>query len=113
MPAPVAPALLGTYVSYDGGAVYNPPAYYLDGRGMVHLQGMVKNGLGASEIFHLPVGLRPSKKVLNRAMESEGSGEVVADGEVDADGTVLVGGVNGASGPTYTSLDGMCFLAEQ
>lgn len=119
LPAPILATLADpAFTSYDGGAVYGNPSYYKDGRGMVHLSGMLKSsGLGSGvEFFTLPAGFRPSKKALSRVLQSEATvtaGAVPMECEVGTDGSVVTNGVNGASGSAFTSLEGVTFLAEQ
>lgn len=82
---------------------YTDAAYWKDPFGIVHLRGLVKDGVVGSTIFTLPVGYRPTgTKVYMQS--NAGTAEEVY---VNADGTVVLpAGVN-----TSLSLDGVTFRA--
>lgn len=55
------PTLINSWV--ENSATYQPPIYYKDDMGIVHLEGAVTGG-SASYVFVLPVGFRPTKHTL-------------------------------------------------
>jgi hypothetical protein len=93
----IAPTTENGWVAYDG--TYNPPGYYRDATGMVHVRGLVKSGT-AITVFTLPTGFRPPFHEVFPNLSS--SGFVYTD--------VLSGGAvrtHGASG--FSSLDTIRF----
>lgn len=58
-----SPTLQSEWVVYD--STYNQPGYYMDKNGVVHLRGLVKNGIISSAIFTLPLGYRPDYRELH------------------------------------------------
>lgn len=98
-------ALSNGWVRYS--TTYNPPGYIKGSDGMVSLRGLIKSGTNANgeTIFTLPAGYRPAKTsifVANRA-RSYGRIDVLSDGKV----------IVRYASPTWTSLDGINFMAEQ
>ena len=104
------PALQSGWAPYGNG--YNPPAYFKDSMGIVHLRGMVTNGTLQSAIFTLPVGYRPANRELllvgcfmpNPATRDSGFGRV----DVASDGQVIAW----EGRKEWLSLDGITFRAE-
>lgn len=59
--------LTPTWVNHSGDndtGTYKSAGYYKDRNNIVHLKGMVKNGTIGTSIFTLPVGYRPTNKLL-------------------------------------------------
>jgi hypothetical protein len=82
--------------------MYNPPGYFKDSFGIVHLRGLVQNGGGT--IFTLPVGYRPAYRELQAVQtwnNTIGRLDVHTDGQV-----IMQQGNNG-----WFSLDGVTFRA--
>lgn len=95
----VTPTLYNNWVYYDS-VNYSNVAYYKDGFGIVHLQGVVKNGtVGSGNIFTLPSGFRPSKRLVFN--NSFGRIDIFTNGEIQ-----FVSGNN-----SIVSLDGITFMA--
>ncbi len=98
------PTLLNGWVYY--GAPYNPPAFFIDKNGIVHLRGLVRTGTMGTSIFTLPAGYRPANRELLVVMTNSnvaGRCDVLADGNV-----VPLAGSN-----VWFSLDGISFRAAQ
>jgi Tfp pilus assembly protein PilV len=101
---PADTALGGSWVRFGTG--YNAFGYKKGADGIVSLRGLIKSGDTAStvKLFTLPTGFRPAKStvlVANRA-RSYGRVDVLANGDV----------MLRYSSATWTSLDGINFLAE-
>jgi hypothetical protein len=97
------PALLNTWVYY--GNPYNPPGYFKDSCGIVHLRGLVKSASGIGKvIFVLPAGYRPAYRQLHVSCTNpNASGRL----DVETNGNVLA--LAGDAG--WFSLDGISFRA--
>jgi hypothetical protein len=81
---------------------YNYAAYFKDSLGVIHLRGLVRNGIGT--IFTLPEGYRPPRRELFRVatyLDVMGRIDIFSDGQVYM--------VSGNSG--WISLDGITFKA--
>lgn len=96
------PTLLNGWAHLGG--PWNPPGYFKDSVGIVHLRGVFQRGNGQS-IFVLPVGYRPACRELQIGV---GADSWMARIEVWTDGTVYMywGGSN-----TWLSIDGISFRA--
>lgn len=110
----IAPTL-GTNISYYG-SPWNPPGYYIDAAGWVHLRGLViGSGLAASAtIFTLPSGLAPPYNNSFGMPGQNGSGtdgiwrvNVNQNGSVQIDATPPSGTTGNPT--TYLFLDGISF----
>lgn len=102
LPGPfIAPTLLNSWVNYD--VAYNSAGYYKDAFGVVHLRGLIKDGVVTSPAFLLPIGYRPSAQGAFATMANDlfARVDVLADGNV----TPKVGS------NTFFSLDGITFKA--
>lgn len=95
------PTMQNGWVAFD--STYNPPGYIKFGD-MVYLRGLIKSG-SSGNIFVLPAGYRPAKRCLFTVSQNN------ALGRVDIDATGQVSGQVWSA--TWTSLDGICFRAEQ
>lgn len=95
------PTLQNGWVTYDSS--FNPPAYYKDPFGRVHIRGLVKSGAGTACVFTLPAGYRPAYRELFDQISANAPGRV----DILTDGCVYV--TTGSS--TWLSLDGMSFSA--
>jgi hypothetical protein len=83
-----------------------PVGYAKDSAGVVHLRGTMHNGTDDAVAFVLPRRLRPRHTTVLTVFTATPGGEL----EIGADGTVLpIGGGD----TTYTSLDGISFVAGQ
>jgi hypothetical protein len=90
------------WVNYGNG--YNPPAYFKDSSGIVHLRGMVMNGTIGSAIFTLPAGYRPQFRELQAVQTNSntiGRLDILTDGQVQP--------LTGSN--VWFSLDGVTFRA--
>jgi hypothetical protein len=103
-------SLQNGWVRYDN--AYNPPSYFKDSLGIVHLRGMVRTGTMRTAIFTLPSGYRPefrelfaTSSLIPTATVTNGSGygrlDITNDGQV-----IPWEGTNG-----WISLDGITFRA--
>lgn len=101
------PVLTGGWVIYTGSREFNPPGFFKDSLGIVHLRGMVGGGNIQLGIFQLPEGYRPAFRELHIVMATDTVGRV----DIRTDGVVLpvIGPINKDS--SYLSLDGITFRA--
>lgn len=53
------PAFMNSWENYGGGLGYHPAAFFKDPFGIVHLTGLIKNGM-TGVVFTLPSGYRPA-----------------------------------------------------
>lgn len=100
-PAPTAPTLLNSWVNFGGAA--KDAGYRKTPDGMVHLEGLVKDGTD-QHILTLPSGYRPSETVYFAAACSTGYCRAF----IDSSGLVQVTGYSA----TWTSLSGLSFFAD-
>lgn len=99
----VPASFLNSWVAF-GGVLYQQPKYWIDGAGVVHLTGVIKNGTMGSSAFLLPAGFRPSKEEIFAIVSNDAFARI----HVQADGNVVPkGGSN-----VYVSLDGIQFRVE-
>lgn len=98
-----APTLLNSWVNF--GAPYNSAGYYKDPFGIVHMRGMLANGVMGSTMFNLPIGYRPMAQEVFPAI----SGNTIGRIDVAPYGDVIM--TFGAN--SFISLDGMSFKAYQ
>ena len=96
------PTLLNGWVNY--GSVYGPARYYRDSIGIVHLNGLVKDGT-ADTIFILPAGYRPEYEELQVTIANN----VIARCSISTAGAV--GRTLGSN--LWFSLNGITFRAYQ
>ncbi|MFQ4136449.1 hypothetical protein PGN35_009020 [Nodosilinea sp. PGN35] len=94
------PTLQNGWVRYDN--TFNPPGYFKDSVGIVHLRGLVRSGTIGAVIFTLPSGYRPQFQELFSASTSPNS---YARVDVTAAGAVVA--TTGNNG--WLSLDGITF----
>lgn len=99
--AVVAPALLNSWVNF--GAPFNPAGYYKDQLGIVHLRGLVKNGVIGSAIFTLPAGYRPTNQEIFAVTSNSAFGRL----DVTTAGDVVLG----TGSNLFVSLDSITFRA--
>ena len=92
-----------SWVSY--GSPFSAARYIKDDLGVVHLDGLVKNGTIGTTIFTLPVGYRPAYQQLFAACTNPNT---IGRIDVQTDGQVVT---NGGSN-VWISLAGITFLAE-
>ncbi len=97
----IAPTLLNSWVAFGGTG--NPPGYFKDAHGVVHLRGLVKSGTVGAAIFTLPAGYRPANQELFACVSNDAFGrlDVTSAGNV----TLAVGS------NVFASLDGVIFRA--
>jgi hypothetical protein len=88
-----------------GPASYSPGAYTKTPDGIVHLRGLIRGGAGLAIIANLPVGFRPSERLLLGTVANQETARV----DVTADGSV----VHNIGSNVWFSLDGLCFVADQ
>ena len=103
-PVTFAPTLLNSWVNYGEG--FAPVKYWKGPDNMVHIGGLIKNGVTADNtiIFTLPIGYRPGAKEIFTVTQNNAIGRI----DIDHDGNVLVT----LAGAEFTSLSGISFLAE-
>lgn len=102
------PTLVNGWLPYGGG--FSTPGYLKDASGIVHLRGLVKNGVigagTAGTIFTLPVGFRPE---FIQLLASTASPNAFARTDVDQAGNVVASSTGGTN--AFWSLDGISFPA--
>lgn len=99
------PGFQNAWVNYGAGA-YPPARFYKDPSGVVHLDGLIKNGAMNAAIFTLPAGYRPNYEEL---LGTISNGPVVARVDVDPSGVVHAE----AGSNVWITLSGLSFRAEQ
>jgi hypothetical protein len=100
------PTLISPWV-VDPAGVYTAPGYYKDMGKKVYLSGVAFSGTIGSNIFQLPAGYRPAKKIFHVTISRDlGGAEDLASVEISPDGYVLA---KSGSGPLF-SLEGISFL---
>lgn len=97
------PTLAGAWVNF--GAPFQTARYWKDAHGVVHLEGLVKSGVGT--IFTLPTGYRPVADNLFAAIA--GTPTDVGRIDVTSSGAVSLG--SGWGNNTFVQLSGITFLA--
>jgi len=95
----IAPTYTNSWV--DAGAPYLIAGYYLDGFGVVHLQGSIKSGTINTAAFTLPTGYRPTSTLTFAVVSNNTIGGVT----VSSAGVVTPTFGNNA----YVALDGISF----
>ena len=100
LPKWITPTLSNGWVYY--GSPYEPPGYYMDVSGVVHLRGLIKSGTVGVTMFTLPAGFAPPYTLIVPAMSADALCEI----RVDTGGNVIV--TTGGSG-TWVSLSGISF----
>lgn len=113
-PAVIAAALQNSWVNF--GDPWQPAGYYKDGSGVVHIEGMIKNGTTASTtlLFTLPAGYRPPKDSAFVTKSVEGTSQDPQSVNVTSTGRVEYGTMSGSAGQNDAlSLDGITFRATQ
>lgn len=102
------PAFQNSWANYGG--VFPPAGFRKLGSGLVVLEGLIHNGTLATGVFALPVGYRPTHRlVFLVASNTSGSVAVLGRVDVDTDGTVYA-----IYGDTFAiTLNGVTFYAEQ
>jgi hypothetical protein len=98
--------LSGTWQRFD--TTYNPPEYFRDSQGIVHLRGLIKGGTvgyqnDAGLAFTLPQGFRPQNRELFIVISNDAIGRV----DITSAGRVVVMSGNTA----WVSLDNIRFRA--
>ncbi len=103
-PVTFAPTLLSGWVNHGEG--FAPVKYWKGPDNMVHIGGLIKNGVTADNtiIFTLPIGYRPGAKEIFTVTQNNAIGRI----DIDHKGNVLVK----LAGAGFTSLSGISFLAE-
>lgn len=99
------PTLLGAWVNYDPTqTTWQGARYWIGSDGMVHLSGVIKDGVLNTDAFQLPLGFTPS--TYKRFVGSALSSTIVNDIYIAPGGEVRpVAGTN-----TFVCLDGISFL---
>ena len=99
------PTFENSWVNY--GSTFHDAGFRKDGQGIVHLEGLVKDGTGIpSTIFTLPPLHRPADTLIFAVVSSNAIGRI----NVKADGTVEA---TTPSVTTWVSLDGIYFRSAQ
>ena len=96
----VTPKMENKWVRYT--AIFNPPGFYRDSLGVVHLRGLVKGGANKTTIFTLPAGYRPTFQQLHPVSiwnDTIGRVDVMGDGRIHATKVAT----------QWVSLDGITF----
>ena len=97
-----APALLNGWVNHGGG--FANAGFWKDREGMVHIQGLIRNGTTATStiLFMLPVGYRPTARLLFTVNANNVFGRV----DVLPSGEVMIATI---ASNAFLSLDGILF----
>jgi len=95
----IIPTFANGWVNYSAG--FNTAKYYKDNFGIVHLEGMVKSGTIATNIFAMPAGYRPLASAYYGCTSGGAFGTIKVD---VAGGVVLAAGSN-----NYCCLEGITF----
>lgn len=95
----IAPTLLNSWVNY--GATFPPAGYFKDNFGIVHLRGLIKDGIIGSPAFVLPEGYRS----INHLHFSVPSNNAYGDCFINSNGSVTPTIGNN----TWFSLTGIAF----
>lgn len=109
-------SLGGSWVAF--GAAGWMGVFYRRRRGIVHLQGLLKNGTSGSTIFTLPSGYRPLNRTLHSAVcdgpGAVGSGTEISKARVDVlpTGVVTVPSFDYSGNNAMLSLAGVRFYAD-
>jgi hypothetical protein len=98
------PTFLNGVTNYAGGM--SPVRYYKNEFNTVYLDGISSIVAAETIIFTLPVGYRPSKRLLVPTVVGNGFGWI----RIDSDGSVKLG--NGFASTVYISYGGITFRAE-
>jgi Kelch motif len=100
-------SLQSNWVAYNP-AVHAVPGYFKDKRGIVHLKGLIKNGITTYDtpIFTLPLGYRPTERLLFNVTISDAFGRI----DIRPDGKVVYG--SGSTNNAFLSLDGVSFRVD-
>jgi len=72
-----APTLLNSWVNFGG--TFQTTRYMKDSNGIVHIEGLVKNGVMQNAAFTLPVGHRPAADLLTAQISNNAIGRVDLD----------------------------------
>ena len=96
----VTPPLLNGWVRYSN--EYNPPGYFRDKQGIVHLRGLVRSGTVGAAVFQLPAGYRPQFRQLHAVQTNANT---IGRCDIDVSGNVIVESGNNV----FVSLDGITF----
>ena len=95
----------------EAGLSFNPPGFYKDHEGIVHLQGIAKAGPTLPIIFTLPPGFRPAAGKLILLEPIDERATLIAGSGVSSGGIDLSGKVLGTSEEAVV-LDGITYRAE-
>lgn len=99
--------LLNGWTNYDP-TNYGTASYYKDSNNIVHLRGLVKNGVPHNTvIFSLPIDYRPIKNSIHPVLTSSSSTDSIGRMNVNHNGDVLFGLSGG--GTDWVSLLGISF----
>ena len=72
-----APTLLNSWVNFGG--TFQTTRYMKDSNGIVHIEGLVKNGVMQNAAFTLPVGHRPAAGLITAQISNNAIGRVDLD----------------------------------
>ena len=106
-PGWITPTLLNGWIRY--GAKGTIAKYYKDQFGLVHIVGLISNGVLGTVVFQLPVGYRPKLQYNFGIVGSNIGTKVPMHCSVNPTGEIIVQG----TANEWTSLDGIVFEAEQ
>lgn len=100
-PAWIAPTFTNAWVNFGG--VQAPVGYFKDQFGLVHIRGMMQNGVANAAAFTLPTGYRPVYEESFGVVGSAGADRII----VQQNGVVKTIATGGAG--TWMSLAGISF----
>lgn len=113
LPVLTAASFANSWVNYDA-AAFNAAGYYRDAFGLIHLQGLVKDGTVSTDfalgrIFTLGTGNRPAREQVYSCAAFDGADFIQCSVRVIPDGRVVAyAGMTGGTGK-WISLDGLSF----
>lgn len=104
----IYPTLVNSWVNHAiSGDVWAFAGYWKDIFGVVHLQGLIKNGTSPATVFTLPVGFRPKDSQIFTGIATAGTARI----DVTAAGLVQVAAYQATGSNGYVSLAGITFRA--
>jgi hypothetical protein len=111
-PVWIAPTLLNGWVPYETNVAGYPSArFFKDSTGMVHVDGLIKDGVVSASlpVFKLPVGFRPKQVITCVSVSRAGNDEIISRVRINPNGEIVFN--NG--GNIFFSLVIPPFQAEQ
>lgn len=106
----LTPTLKNSWVFYGGS--YNPPGYYQDVSGRVHVRGLIKSGTLTDGTVLATLPYFPPYEYLTVGMAYSGSAYSPVRLDVGLSGNILIYNASTFTGSYWVSLDGLSFLTQ-